>query len=256
MGTVFNRMYLRSIGILLCIMLAALAIRLVHLYVCPMEDRDGIEYINFTQRWFEQGDAALPSFGNMKPPLFCYLGRTLMYFHASAETSLLVINMFCGVLMVVPAFLIGRTIYNDHKAGLWFAGLTAVMPPLVVFSCTRIREGLYLFFVFWFIWAWIMVVKRCREKFCATLCGVLSIFAVYCRYEAVELVVFAFLSLPIIGLFPNRQWRKTAWIWLCGTCGMIAAAAVLWLLPGLPSIIQIFHSRIYGICLGTSFNPL
>lgn len=238
------------------IALAALAIRLIHLYVCPMEDRDGIEYLNLTQRWFEQGAAALPSFGRMKPPLFCYLGRALMYCRMSAATAMLSINMFCGVLMVVPAYLIGKTVYDDRKAGLWFAGFTAVMPPLVVFSCSRIREGLYLFFVFWFVWAWLMVIKRRWERGCAMLCGALSIAATYCRYEAVELLVFAFISLPIVGLFSNWQWRRAGWILLSVAGGIVIAVTVFWLLPGLPSIVRIFYSRIYGICLGTSLNPL
>ena len=179
-----------------------------------------------------------------------------MYCRMSAATALLSINMLCGVLMVVPAYLIGKTVYDDRKAGLWFAGFTAVMPPLVVFSCSRIREGLYLFFVFWIVWAWIMVEKRRRERVCAMLCGALSVAAVYCRYEAVELLVFAFVSLPIIGLFPKWQWRRAGWILLSFVCGTAAAVMALGLLPGLPSIVQIFYSRIYGICLGTSLNPL
>ena len=256
MRNILDRARLRFVGVLLFIALAALAIRLAHLYVCPMEKRDGIGYTFFTQQWFEQGDAALPSFGQMKPPLFCYLGRALMYCRMSAAAALLTINMVCGVLMVVPAYLIGNAIYDDRKAGLWFAGFTAVMPPLVHFSCFRLREGLYLFFVFWIVWAWIMVIKRRRENFCAALCGALSVAAIYCRYEAAELLVFAFVSLPIIGLFPNWQWRRAAWIWASVTCGIIAAMVMFWSLPGLPNIVQIFYNRIYGICLGTSFNPL
>ena len=179
-----------------------------------------------------------------------------MYCRMSAATALLTINMLCGVLMVIPAYLVANTIYNDRKAGLCFACVTAVMPPLVVFSCSRLREGLYLYLVFWFAWAWIMVVKHHRERYCAALCGALSVAAIYCRYEAVELLVFAFFSLPLLGLFPKWQWRRAAWIGSSVTCGIIAAVVILWLLPGLPGIIPIFYNRIYGICLGTSFNPL
>ena len=117
--------------ILPLLMLGALAVRLIYLAEAPMETRDGISYVNFTQQWFEMGQAAIPSFDRVPPPLFCYLGKTLMFSGIDAATALLIINMTCGVLLLIPAYLIGKNIYNDPGAGLWFAGFAAVMPPLV-----------------------------------------------------------------------------------------------------------------------------
>ena len=230
------------------LMLAALAVRLVHWHVYPMESRDGIYYVQFLQHWFEAGNDGLPAFGRMPPPLFCYLGRALMYCHVSAATALLSINMLCGVLTVVPAYLIGRTIYDDGRAGLWFAGFAAVMPPLVAFSCTRIRECLYLFCVFWFVWAWIMTVKHRRERVCALLCGAISVIAMHCRYEAAELFLFALGSLPIAGLFPNWRWRRCGVIALCVLFGAVVTVSVMRLLPGMPDIFQIFYSQLRVRC--------
>ena len=234
----------------------ALAVRLIHLYGSPMETRDGIAYVNFTQQWFEQGSAALPSFGRMKPPLFCYLGKTLMFLHLSAATALLAINLACGVLMLIPAYWMGRTLYDDREAGLWFAGVTAVMPPLVAMSCTRERECMYLFLMFWIVLLWIWVIKRHREKLCAVLSGGVSVLAVYCRYEALELLLFSVAALPIIGLFPRWRWRRAAILLGAVLLGIAIGGLLMLVLPGMPNIWQIFYSRVYGQCLGTSFNPL
>ena len=242
--------------ILLGLIVFALALRLIHLYGSPMETRDGIGYINFTRQWFEQGGAALPSFGRMKPPLLCYLGKTLMYCRLSAAAALLTINLTCGVLMLLPAYLIGRTLYDDAEAGLWMAGFTAVMPPLVSMSCTRERECVYLFLMFWIVWLWIMTIKHRRERACAAISGVLAVIAVYCRYEAVELLMFTVAALPISALFPRWQWRRAGGVLLWAWAGVAVGALLMLALPGMPDIWQIFYSRIYGQCLGTSLNPL
>ena len=244
------------IFILALIAIAALAVRLIHLYGSPMETRDGIGYINFTRQWFEGGSAALPSFGRMKPPLLCYLGKMLMYCRLSAATALLTLNLACGVLMVIPAYLIGHTLYDDREAGLWLAGISAVMPPLVSMSCTRERECLYLFLMFWIVWSWIMAMKRRRESFFAALSGILSVLAVYCRYEAVEFLLFSAVALPVAGMFPHWQWKRAGRLLLSVGSGSLAMALLLAVLPGMPDIWQIFYNRIYGICLGTSLNPL
>ena len=243
--------------ILSILMLGALAVRLIYLAEAPMETRDGISYVNFTQRWFESGRAALPSFDRTSPPLFCYLGRGMMFLGLSASTALLTINMTCGVLLLIPAYLIGKHIYDDRNAGLWFAGFAAVMPPLVEFSCVRLRESLYLFLVFWIVSLWVMTIRcRCRGEWAAALCGASAVVATYCRYEALELLAFVALSLPIIGLFPKWQWRRATMIALAVAGGVIVAAAVMHWLPGMPDILRVFYNRIYAQCLGTSINPL
>ncbi|MCI5779189.1 MAG: glycosyltransferase family 39 protein [Lentisphaeria bacterium] len=243
--------------ILPLLMLGALAVRLIYLAEAPMETRDGISYVNFTRQWFEMGQAAIPSFDRVPPPLFCYLGRGMMFLGLSAATALLTINMTCGVLLLIPAYLIGKSIYDDRSAGFRFAGFAAVMPPLVEFSCIRLRESLYLFLVFWVVSLWIMAIRsRRRGEWFAALCGALAVIAIYCRYEALELLAFVVLSLPVIGLFPHWQWRRAAVIALFVAGGVIVAAALMHVLPGMPDVLRVFYNRIYAQCLGTSLNPL
>ena len=238
------------------LMVLALAVRLVYLHLNPLVSRDGIHYILFTREWFAHGSAALPSFARMPPPLFCYLGRALMYLGIDAACGLGIINMFFGVATLIPAYLIGRTLYDDRKAGLWLAAFAAVAPPLVTFSCLKERECLYVFMLFWVVWLWTMVVREKQQMRSATGCGAAVIIAMYCRYEAIELLPFAILGLPLSVLIPSRQWKRSLQVLGCAAGGAVCALVVMLLLPGMPNIIRIFYNQFYAQCLGTSLNPL
>ena len=244
-------------SILGLLMLFALVVRLVYLYLNPMETRDGIYYIRFTQGWFERGAAALPSFARMPPPLYCYMGKMLMYLGLGASQALLLINLFFGVATLVPAYFVGKTIYDDRKAGLWFASFTAVLPPLVTYSCTRTRECIYLFFLFWIAALWIIAIRtKWRPWLCSALCGAMVSIAMHCRYEAFELLPFVVIGLPASVLIPSRQWKKSLLVLSGAITGVLIALAVMMLLPGMPNIVRIFYNQVYAQCLGTSLNPL
>ena len=240
----------------LLIITAAMILRVVYAVLHPIETRDGIWYINFTQKWFEAGDAALPVYETMSPPLYCYLGKNLMYCGLSAAEALLYINMICGILLLIPAYLIGRYIYNDRNAGLWFAAFAAVMPPLVEYSCVRLREGLYLFLLFWIVCLWIMALKRINWKLNAFIGGCLCIPALYCRYEAWEMFPFMLLGLPLVMLFPNWKWKEALGSAGFVLLGIVVAGVIFYFLPGMPNIFNILFNRIFAQCLGTSLNPL
>ncbi|MBR2344687.1 MAG: hypothetical protein IKA71_02745 [Lentisphaeria bacterium] len=247
--------YKQSIALFIIVIIAVI-LRMVYLIQSPIETRDGIAYINFTHKWFELGQAALPAHETVPPPLYCYLGKSLMYCGLSAANALLYINMISGILLLIPAYLIGRYIYNDRNAGLWFAAFAAVMPPLVEYSCVRLREGLYLFLLFWIVCLWIMTLKRVLWKLNAFIIGALCIPALYCRYEAVEFLPFVLVGLPLAMLFPNWQWKNAFVTAVLISSGVIVCGMLFYILPGMPDIFNIFYNRIFAQCLGTSLNPL
>ena len=212
-------------------MAGALAVRLFYCWSHPMETRDGIGYIQFTQRWFEEGTAALPAFLQTQPPLFCYLSRALMFTGLSAEAATQLVNLSAGTLLLIPVYFAGKLLFNDKRAGLWLGALSAVMPTLVKYSCERLREGLYFFFAFWVICFWLHAVKQSRPMQNAFLCGLCAVLSLLCRYEALE-AGFVFVLGALLGV------------------------AVIRLLPGMPDILTIFVNRIWSQCLGTSINPV
>jgi membrane protein len=237
-------------------MAGALAVRLFYCWSHPMETRDGIGYIQFTQRWFEEGTAALPAFLQTQPPLFCYLSRALMFIGLSAEAATQLVNLSAGTLLLIPVYFAGKLLFNDKRAGLWLGALSAVMPTLVKYSCERLREGLYFFFAFWVICFWLHAVKQSRPMQNAFLCGLCAVLSLLCRYEALELLVFCGIGLPAAIFFPDRAWKNALKAGFVFVLGALLGVAVIRLLPGMPDILTIFVNRIWSQCLGTSINPV
>lgn len=221
-----------------------------------METRDGIGYILFTQQWFEEGGAALPDFLQTQPPLFCYLSRALMFTGLSAAAATQLINLTAGTLLLIPVYLTGKTLFDDKHAGLWLGTFAAVMPPLVKYSCERLREGLYFFFAFWIICVWLYAVKQIRPALNAFLCGMLAVLSLLCRYEALELLVFCGITLPAAAFFPHFAWKKALKTGSMFALGALLGIIAIRLLPGMPDIFTIFMNRIWSQCLGTSINPV
>lgn len=243
-------------AILATLMLFALGIRLIRLWGHPLEFRDGLYYIQFTQEWFDRGAAALPEYLSIKPPLYCYLSRALMYLGFTASAATLTVSLVSGVLLLIPVYITGRVLWKERSAAVWLTLFASGMPVLVRYSCTRLREGLYLFFTFSAVCAWILAIRKIHPLRGAACCAFLSMLNLMCRYEAAEILVTAAVTLPVAALLPAWRWKEAGKVVLALGCGVLAGAAVMAFLPGMPNLLVIYFSRIYMQCLGTLINPL
>jgi len=221
-----------------------------------METRDGIGYIQFIQRWFDEGPAFFSAYLHIQPPLFCYLSRALMFSGLSAETATLLVNLTAGTLSLVPIYLTGKVLFRDKNAGLWLCALAAVMPTLVKYSCERLREGLFFFFAFWIICVWFYAIKRIHLTLNSFCCGMIATLSLLCRYEALELLLFCGISLPVAVFFPNSDWKTALRAELTFAVGVLFGVILIRILPGMPDILFIFINRIWSQCLGFSINPV
>lgn len=243
-------------AVLVLLMLFALTVRLFYVYGHPLEARDGIYYIQFTQEWFTHGAAALPDHLSIKPPLYCYLARALMYLGVSASGATLCVNLAAGTLLMIPVYLSGRALWKERSAAVWLCALAAVTPLFVKYSCLRLREGLYIFLAFSTVCAWLLALKKIHMLRASAACAFLAVLNLCCRYEAAELLICAALTLPIAALFPGWRWKLAGKTALAFLIGAAIGAAVIVALPGMPNMLAIYFTRIYMQCLGTSVNPL
>lgn len=243
-------------AILALLMLFALAIRLIYLWGHPLESRDGIYYIEFTHEWFARGAAALPEHLSIKPPLYCYISRALMYTGLSAAEATLAVSLAAGVLLLIPVFVSGRILWKERSAAIWLSTFAAVMPTLVRFSCLRLREGLYLMLAFSTVCAWILAIRKIHMLRTAAACAFLAMLNLMCRYEAAEILAVAAVTLPVTALFPGWRWKMAVRMLFAFLIGTLLGAAVVATLPGMPNLFAVYFSRIYMQCLGTSINPL
>lgn len=219
-------------------------VRLLYLWLHPMVTRDGITYINFCQNWFEQGNEALPSFLQTQPALLFYLGKLLMHWGIPAESSLLLINLVAGILLLIPVYMIGRLIFQAHpENALWLTGFAAVMPKLVEYSCSQLRESLYFLFFALVFCFWGYAVQRIYLKWNAFFCGLSILCAMQCRYESLELLIFCFATLPLI-LWKKHNFR-TALIGITFiSIGIVMGITFFRCLPDMPDFWIIYRNRI------------
>lgn len=228
---------LRTALILTAIAVAALLLRLLALLGNPILPRDGIEYLGFCERWFEEGDAFLDASVRSRPLLFQYLVVALMRCGLSSEAAGVGLNVVAGSLLAVPFLLAGRALFQSEIAGLCAAVLAAVLPPLVEFSISPMRDCLYLFFA---IWAWFGVIQALRtgKPLWATLVGAAALFALQCRFEAFELILFGGIGLGVCLGVLRKSWRSGACALLLFLSGAAAAGVFLESLPGYPSVLK------------------
>ena len=240
---------------ILVICLAALAVRIGYLSLHPMESRDGILYTNFVRQWFLLGDAAIPDYTRIPPPLYCYTSRLLMYFGITAEIATILVSMVSGVLLFIPLYFAGR-IFWGRRGAFWCGILGTVFPPLVRFSCSRLREGVYYLFVFSAFAFFFYAAKRIRPALNYALCGAMCVLAIFSRYEAFELLLVVPAGIMLCSFFSEKSLKSTLVNLLSFGAAVVLTSLLLNYLPGMPDIITIFWNRIYLQCLGTFINPV
>jgi 4-amino-4-deoxy-L-arabinose transferase-like glycosyltransferase len=178
-----------------------------------------------------------------------------MHCGLSAETATLGVNMVCGVLLMIPLYFIARAFWGRGGA-LWCCTLGVVFPPLVRFSCTRLREAIYYLFVFTAFAFFLYAARRIKPVLNSFLCGVMCVCAVFSRYEAFELFIILPSGLLLAAFFPEKRVLPCVKSIIAFLFGAAVFMLIFKLLPGMPDIITIFWNKIYSICLGTFINPV
>ena len=184
------------------VFLVSLAIRLAKLIVDPLIMRDAAQYLDLAEIWFESGrysDTFL--FGNVVPPLHLFSIREMMQLGFSSDVCGRSLALFFGSAIPVLGFLAAYRI--RHKIGMAFlmAWILAANPSLVSYSIQPMRENYYMFSMGVILILAIDAWKR-QSQMKWMLCGVMCAVALFCRYEALEMIVI----LPVVMLM--AKWKQ------------------------------------------------
>lgn len=228
---------------LAAVVFAAFLLRLAYAEINPMLTRDGIGYLEFCRNWRLAGDAALPFEMQGKPLLFQYLICVLMQYGLTAETAAQWINLIAGTLLVIPVYLAANVLFGRKPEAFCAAIFAAVMPPMVKYSVECLREGLYLFFSAWCLFALFQVLKKKGGPW-SFVCGIFVLLAMMCRFEALELVVICGIAIPVGVFFPEKKWQCAGTATLLFAAGIATACMLFLLLPGMPSPCEIYLNRL------------
>lgn len=230
-------------AILSALVFFAFLLRFLALQVNPLLSRDGIAYLEFSETWFSDGDAFIEGILRKPPLLFQYLVVSLMRCGMTAQTAGIAINLVVGSLTVIPVYFSGRAVFHEKEAGVVCAILAAVLPPLVDFSISPMRDSLYLFFAAWTLFA-LFHVLNVENPWHAFFCGATSIFAMQCRFEAFELPILCGAGLFFFFLLYMRSMKKALSALLSFVAGGMAALAFFEILPGYPSVFGAYLQRL------------
>ncbi|MCQ2379555.1 MAG: acyltransferase family protein [Victivallaceae bacterium] len=227
-------------------MIAALAgaVRWFYAIHNPVESTDGITYMQMLRQSLTAG-SDVSAIG--RPSLYFYLTRLLYDAGMSVENAALAINLVAGSLLVIPVYLAGRALWRRHFPGLAAALFCAVMPKLVKYSCVRLRDGLYLFFVGWTIAFWSLAVRSERRwtgSAFSFLCGFAMAAGCMCRYEMLEFLPWVSLTLPVVALLARRDWRGMLLYPVAALSGFVFGIAGFSLLPGMPPVWHSYLDRL------------
>lgn len=168
----------------------ALAARLLKMGLDPMLQRDSALYLILAEKWHETGNycQAIET-GTIVPPLPLFAIVKAMDLGLDSEIAGRSTALFLGAMIPVLGYIISYKIIHKTELSLICAILLILHPTLISYSIQPLRENFYLFFIGLSIIAVTNGIRTKRmEDWCTS--GTLTAFAVFCRYEAAEFLIF------------------------------------------------------------------
>ena len=183
--------------------LGALSARLLKMMLDPMLLRDSAFYLSLAERWTAEGYSQTVIDGTVIiPPFPIYCITKLMACNFSAEIAGRSISMFLGSIIPLLGYIIAYKIFKKNIIAVITAVLLIIHPSLVSYSTQPLRESYYLFFMGLLIIEIVNGIKEGKIKYWG-LCGFFLSFALFCRYESIEFILFC--PLIILYLFLRRN---------------------------------------------------
>ena len=213
------------------VLVAALALRLVNLWMEPTTSRDGIAYVELAAEWGEGGGyyEHAKKLSNPPPPLFIYLLKCAMKAGLPGDGFGKAVNIAAGTLLVLAIYLLALE-FSSFPIAISAMAIAAINPLLITLSIQPQREILYLLGMSAAFLCILHGIKRETGLWIAG--GAFAAVAFLTRKEALELplVICVFMAVATIsGQLKIKLALRYAAYFLAG---FLATAVVLCLLMG------------------------
>lgn len=231
--TAGKRGWLRDLGLLLLLVLLAGGIRAWHLRHTEVISRDTVGFIRFACQLRESpGDWRSVLRNNLHPPLYPLSVLGMSYavrpFVAGPETAVMQLSAqlaasLAGVLLVIPLFYLGRSLF-DRGVGFWAAALFQCLPYAGRAMSDGLSEALFLLSM---ATALLLAVGAVRSGSAVrfALAGACGGLAYLTRPEGVLVVAAA--GLVLLGVQAVAAWRRPWRQTLACAAGLTLAAAAV-----------------------------
>ena len=210
-------------------------LRIILFWREPQLSRDAIYYLQVAEIWSKNNFEALlkydPAF-HIPPVMFGFI-QFFIRLGLSPLAAGNILNLLAGIVLIPVFYLIARYLFESRKAGVTAAFLTAFNPVLVDYSTNVMRENFMLLFLAAALLGMILGFRREKIWFAAS--GFFTVFGIFSRYEALEILPQIILTFACFGIFRLFPWRTIfiGSIWFI--IGMIIALTLLILLFGIPA---------------------
>ncbi|KPK97970.1 MAG: hypothetical protein AMJ95_06560 [Omnitrophica WOR_2 bacterium SM23_72] len=217
---------LKKYAPLFLLILAATLLRIYLLRFRLVPEGDCCHYLSFAKD-FRRGDFS--TIGTYWSPLWVSLISLFSFVFGNVESSGYFLSIFFGVILIIPAFIFARRLFNERVAYYTALLLTANL-GLLNYSTRLFTESLYSFLLLGIAFlGWVSLERKKNSYF--FLLGLLIGFTYSARPEALAfLVVFSVFILIVK--------RKRAFLTLL----IFSLATVILVLP-----VVIFYRLQYGI---------
>ena len=189
-----NHIFVTSLG---CAFIGLL-VRLLYCIQYPVQPRDAFTYQRIILNWEESGKIIDPiTFF----PLSLFIQKIpYHFFHYDIIKGGVIVNNLFGLLIIIIATRFVSLFFKNDYA-LLFAGLVAAThPSLVRFSCSLLRENIYLFFFLLSTYSLSLYFFKCktRDMVAASIFGAISFL---CRLEGAEILPIFYIIILFLHLF-------------------------------------------------------
>lgn len=178
-------------------MALGLALRINYLIVNNVQPRDAYKYERFIIEWNKTGEAQA---GYNFPPFSVFLlKKPNDIWGVGIIKGGVTLNMIIGIYIIFLTIIISEKIIANNLTRIIAGFLVATNIQLIKYSCSFLRENIYLFLYLLIIYCGIKYYKSKARGVLAAL-GVLSALCMMTRYEAGEIILYFFFFLILIAL--------------------------------------------------------
>lgn len=188
--------------------LIAISIRLFGYYLESLISRDGITYLELSQKWYDTNDFSQVFQGEhfWIPPMFLFCIKCLMGIGFHSEQAALILNLTAGAAIPVFGYFIALELSRSRWIAWWGAVSLCLHPVLIELSYMIQRENLYLFFLLTSLLSFLYAQKN-DHLYLMAIAGAVLVMAILTRFEAMEFLMI-YPLLIVIYWIKKTHWRR------------------------------------------------
>jgi len=185
-------------ALVLLLLIVGFGLRYGYSLMRERQPRDAKFYIQAVEN-INSNDPAWFSKYDYYSPLMPLMAASLYDFGIDAKNALIMLNIAYTMLWVLVMFFLCRDVFDDDKAGLLGMSFAVFNPYSIRMASQILREPLYILIFTLCLWLAVKVVKsKGANLLYPVIIGLLTMLAIYTRFEGFEVILFLPLAAIII----------------------------------------------------------